>query len=129
MYKNYTETNKKYYNKEKALKLTKLYLKTNYVQRLLYSAKARAKKRGLEFTIEPKDIQLTDNCPYLGIPFTNIYGKGRIKTNLSLDRIDNTKGYIPGNVEVISLQANIMKNDASREELIAFAKTILKKYE
>lgn len=35
----------------------------------------------------------------------------------SLDRIDNTKGYVPGNIAVISWRANGLKSDASLEEL------------
>jgi hypothetical protein len=47
----------------------------------------------------------------------------------SLDRIDNNKGYIKGNVEVISWKANIMKSNASPEELVEFAKAILEKFQ
>jgi hypothetical protein len=35
----------------------------------------------------------------------------------SLDRWDNSKGYIPGNVFVISWRANWLKHDGSVEEL------------
>jgi hypothetical protein len=44
---------------------------------------------------------------------------------MSLDRVDNTKGYIPGNVRVISRKANIMKADLTvdlLEKLINYIK-------
>lgn len=101
----------------------------NVVSRLFYSAKQRATVRGLEFTIEKEDVVLPEKCPLLGADLTNIYGQGRVATNYSLDRIDNSKGYIKGNIQVISDLANRMKQDASIEELITFAKNILDKYQ
>jgi hypothetical protein len=44
----------------------------------------------------------------------------------SLDKIDPKLGYVPGNIQVISHKANAMKWDATREELRAFAKWVLK---
>jgi len=86
------------------------------------NAKARAKARNLEFAIDYDDIQIPEICPYLKIPFS----KGT-EYAPSLDRIDNTKGYIKGNVEVISRKANAMKNSASTAELLEFAYTILER--
>jgi len=72
----------------------------------------------MEFTIEQKDIIIPDTCPLLGIPLVFHRGKGSQQGNSpSLDRIDSTKGYIKGNVWVISNRANTLKNDASLQEL------------
>lgn len=92
---------------------------------MLAVAKARAKRKGLEFNLELSDIVIPTHCPILKIELTNILGKGIVKTNPSLDRIDNSLGYIKGNVHVISDLANRMKSSASKEELLAFAKGIL----
>lgn len=85
-------------------------------------SKHRAKKSGIEFDIHERDIIIPEVCPLLGTPLI----PGGKRNNLpSLDRIDNTKGYIKGNVWVISLKANTMKQDASIEQLITFSKNVL----
>jgi hypothetical protein len=95
---------------------------------MLNQAKARAKKKNLEFNLSAEDIVLPERCKYLDIPLTNIQGHGVVWENYSIDRIDNNKGYIKGNVEIISRKANSMKNMATKEELVTFARNILKLY-
>lgn len=92
-------------------------------------AKRRASERGNEFNIEPEDIKIPDACPILGIPLFEHVGKsGGTKNSPSLDRIDSTEGYVLGNIQVISTLANLMKSDASVDELRTFAKWVISTY-
>jgi hypothetical protein len=84
---------------------------------MLSNAKARAKRKGLEFCITLEDINIPTHCPVLGIELER--GGCFQGSSPSLDRIDNTKGYIPGNVIVVSYRANTLKNDASLHEMQA----------
>ena len=69
--------------------------------------KQSANKRGLPFEIDGLALSLPDRCPMLNIPLD-----WRDRNNTpTIDRIDNTKGYIPGNVWVISHKANVMKQE------------------
>ena len=92
----------------------------NPEQFLLWSSRNRAKKKGMEFTITVDDITIPELCPYLGIKLE--HGQGiTLSGSPSLDRIDNSLGYIPGNVEVISHRANSLKRDATSDELTMIA--------
>ena len=80
----------------------------------------RAKRTGLECTISPEDLILPSVCPVLGIPL--IISDQRVRflqspNSPSVDRLDNRAGYIPRNVRVISLRANVLKRDATTEEI------------
>lgn len=89
-------------------------------------AKSRAKERNLEFDIELNDIVIPKLCPILGIELKEKRGKsGGNNNSPALDRIDNSKGYIKGNVQVISHLANMMKTCASNSELLSFAKWVM----
>lgn len=84
---------------------------------LLRGANKRAKLKGIEFSITKEDLGVHPIwCPVLGIELQ--YSQiGRQQANsASLDRYDNTKGYIPGNVNIISLRANELKRDGSLQE-------------
>ena len=108
--------------KEKMIHLDKLKHDLNYHNQILLwkSAKQHAKKLNIEFTIQPTDIIIPIKCPILKKNFI-LHDK---KYTYSIDRIDNNKGYIKGNVAVISRLANMMKNCASKEELLLFSKNI-----
>lgn len=120
---------KKYYeeNKPEFIASQRAYYATDMGRRVKICAKAkeRAKASGLEFSITINDIPLPEFCPYLGIKLTHDLGEGQKQSNSSIDRIDNDKGYIPGNVRIISRLANSMKTSSTREHREAFARAVL----
>ena len=99
------------------------------IMKMLQRAKTRSKNRNHEFNLEFSDIIVPEYCPILNIKLE--YNSGRAggeKNSPSLDRKDNTKGYVKGNVIVISQLANCMKSSSSPEELKQFAKWINKEF-
>lgn len=93
---------------------------------LLKQAKYRAKKNNLDFEIELEDIVIPKICPILNIPLFS--SKGHSGPNSpSIDRIDSSKGYIKGNVQVISHKANTIKSNATLQELLDFAIWVMSK--
>lgn len=90
--------------------------------RMWRRCKSRAKARGIEFNISKEDIEIPDICPILRMPLVVHRGKpGSYNDSPSLDRKNPNKGYIKGNVWVISSLANVMKNNATEEQLNLFA--------
>lgn len=91
---------------------------TNPHQYILTRARMGAIKRGLEFNITINDIDFPTHCPILYIELKYVSSGGRpTDDTASIDRIDNTIGYIPTNVRIISWRANRLKSDASIWEI------------
>jgi hypothetical protein len=105
----------------------KQYMQDNPVlrqtQKMVCSARQRAKNKGLAFDIDHDYIRsiVPSHCPIFGIPLEwSLQREGAVlvlPNSPSLDRIDPTKGYVKGNVWIISHRANTIKSDASHEEL------------
>ena len=98
--------------------------------RKLTNWRNRAKREGKVFEIEYDDVPWVTHCPFLGIELNyEIKGHAAGQDNSpSLDRIDNTKGYVKGNVQVLSRLANTMKSSATPEQLRAFAQAVAPRY-
>lgn len=84
---------------------------------MLYAAKRRAQIRGLEFSIKKDDITVPEICPVLGLKLEVGAGTAS-ESSPTLDRIHQDRGYVPGNVAVISGRANRLKDDATYEEML-----------
>jgi hypothetical protein len=115
-------------NREKILQYEIAYSKKYVNKYLLKGAKFRAKQKGLEFSITEDDVFIPQNCPIFGtkLVFERGVGYGNKESQPSLDRIDNKKGYIKGNVWVISSLANNMKSNSTLEQLKIFCENFLK---
>lgn len=84
----------------------------NFVTEMLSRAKYRSEKNNLEFNLTREDIILPEFCPVFGIEI-NFQNR---QSSPALDRVDNKKGYIKGNVRIISNRANRLKNNGTIEE-------------
>ena len=93
--------------------------------RLFASAKERAKEKSIPFDLEPKDIVIPELCPLLNIPLEVAPpGNGPQDYSPSLDRLEPNKGYVKGNVRVISVLANRIKTNASLEQILLLSKNL-----
>lgn len=96
-------------------------------------AKSRAVERnyGCDITVEYLfELFHSQNgiCPFTGwtliLPPAGSGFKSSNPANASLDRIDNSKGYIQGNVRFIAFMANIGRGIFTDEQLIEFCKAV-----
>jgi len=86
-------------------------------------ARSRAKKYKVPFDLTRAYISsiLTDSCPVFGTPFV-FQGAGVAHLQSpTLDRLDPLKGYVRGNVAVISRFANNVKSNATSEQVVRVA--------
>jgi len=95
-------------------------------------SKFRAKKYNCkntvhEWSLEFGDFEWPTHCPMLGIPIDYFAKEGRVEGSPSFDRIDNSKGYVKGNIQIISWRANRIKNDGTAAEHRAIAEAIDKR--
>lgn len=79
-------------------------------------AKHRAKKFNLPFHITLDDIVIPETCPIFGTPLQVAVGRHN-NSSPALDKVIPELGYVKGNIRVISQRANVLKRDASLEEL------------
>lgn len=91
--------------------------------RKLLAIRDRAIVKGLEVSISNNDLRekLTEageTCPITGQPFTFAEHNA---TDWSVDRIDNTRGYCPDNIVIVSTIANQAKSDLDLAGLIKHA--------
>lgn len=95
--------------------------RTRPVRALLERAKQRARTQGVLFDLNGMDICVPDRCPVLGIRL--VIGGPRSDASPSLDRVEPAKGYVKGNVRVISDRANRLKGGRTLGEIEGLSRT------
>lgn len=97
-------------------------------------AKDRAQKANIPFNITLNYIEQLwvfqkGKCALSGLDMTYELKKGRIPTNVSIDKIDKDKGYTIGNIQLVCMACNQIKSDLSDKEMYNFCKKIIEHYE
>lgn len=111
-----------------------------YLRVIFKLAKRRATKLNREFSITLDDVlqifKVQDGkCAYTGWPLDisrnqtgrKVGHETRIK-HASLDRLDNTKGYVLGNVQMVCARVNLMKSTLNEHEFIGLCKAVAQKF-
>ncbi len=114
-----TKRREKRYRQQEHIRYASLQRKwrsNNPRKTLLLNAKQRARKGDLPFDLALETIEWVTHCPVFGVEL--VYGSRVVSSAAAtLDRRDNAKGYVVGNVFVISHRANRLKQDATVQEL------------
>jgi hypothetical protein len=114
---------RQYYQAHRAEKIA--YQKSDPVRYMLWGARVRARRKGLEFTLKSEDVKIPEYCPITGIKITipiGPTGGAPVLSAPSLDRVDPSKGYTPDNTMVVSFLGNAMKNTTNYEDMLNTAK-------
>lgn len=83
----------------------------NWLHSIVVEIRLRARRRGLPCDISEEDLAVPALCPVLGILLEPNSRRTRSGNAPSIDRIDPSRGYVKGNVTIISWQANRIKSD------------------
>jgi hypothetical protein len=105
------------------------YLNTleGYLKSTVQHAKNRKKHSfdiDYEYVLEIYNNQ-KGKCRYTKQVLTHELGKGKIVTNLSLDRIDSNKGYIKGNVQLVCNVINLMKTNSKEIDFLNLCQLVV----
>jgi hypothetical protein len=122
-YRNFGDEEKQeYINKQGTYE----WMNKNLIRYRVLSAKHRAKKLGIEFSItteiiEKKLLQQNYKCYISNIPLTYILHDWHV---ISIDRLDSSKGYTPENSVLVTKFVNTSKNELDLYSYINYIKEV-----
>ncbi|MGA0070404.1 MAG: hypothetical protein ACO3HP_03775 [Candidatus Nanopelagicaceae bacterium] len=116
----------KYSNSGRRVELQRANSMHHQLRAMLNNARRRAKEKGLPFDLDMEYLRsiAPTLCPYSQVPLrwelqTGIGTHGKPFPNSpSLDKLIPSRGYVRGNVAIVSHRANSIKRDATEQELI-----------
>lgn len=105
----------------------------NFIRRSFSQLKSGRLKQGKEWTIEVEDMFVLYNmqegrCALSGEMMTyQSTGDNSNDSNISLDRIDTTIGYVSSNVQYVCKRINLMRHKTSVKEFITWCERVANK--
>lgn len=98
---------------------------------MFHEIRRGARKRGLPFILLKSDIMSKLDaqnwmCARTGIKFDLTSGSGKQPFGPSVDRIDGSLGYEPGNIQLVCNLYNYAKNEFADADVLIFAKALAK---
>lgn len=99
-----------------------------YASRKLHTLKANAANRGHEVTITAADIRNLVSVQEGRCVLTGriMVIRSRSFDSISIDRVDWRKGYMPGNVRLVTWQANSARGRGTDAELVRFCEDVIR---
>ena len=97
-----------------------------FIANRVNDSRARAKDKKIAHDITKHDVaqmymQSGGRCPYIKVPF--VLEKGS-RYNISVDRIDSSKGYTKDNIMIICDWANKAKGTCTPEEFLELCERV-----
>lgn len=101
------------------------YRKNNSITDKIVNSRIRAKNKNFDFELDKEFIEelilkQENKCIYSGIEFI----KGDKYYNMSIDRIDSSKGYVKENSQLVCTIVNRMKSDFTEDTFLFLIKSI-----
>jgi hypothetical protein len=105
----------------------------NYCRQRILGHTKRGRYLGMSFDLTLENLLLLyykqkGLCAISEIEMTFIQGGGKKDINISIDRIDSSKGYTMDNIQLVCSHVNMMKSNLSYERLVFFCENIINKY-
>lgn len=100
-----------------------------FLQYLLWQSKSKRIAQGYEYTLTIDEVLDVYNkqqglCAVSGVKMTHLKGQGHLHKNMSIDRIDNNKGYTQDNVHIVCYYINMMRRTMNLDEFKDVCKEI-----